>query len=491
MNKRIRKKRMKEQKRIEEIKQMEETKQKEVVSQKEVEVPKVVFGFTSEERSLLDRCTSKIENNKRKKESAKSRKEQSNKQRQMDHLTSKQRRTINNLRNEMMQYLLANKVSNSNNKKEEKRTKESLKKGRNSNQGSYGIHSQGYLEDVMGTAATLIKFCVEKYDIQQLRQIKSSMVTAYIEQGVFDKGWAYGTAGTYIGHIKKIGESCYKKMNNYKKLVTEPTMQMYKSTKPNGTELENRTRNRKKDGSTYTLREARIITRHLEKEFGPYGKALGNMLMEGGFRSEEIRKMKWKDIDADVKVVDLTRDNVTKNSRPRIVTSVSSDTINLLMNIKGYMGVKNDEERIFGRLFTSVKSVNNALERACRSGKVAYLGAHAFRSVSKEYQTKQLNGIRKEFTKDFGGKYGDKEYKKWLAKEILEHVGADPSLNKIGKDGLPRFTYEKLMKNMSIEKLEKMKISQNFGHNRLSVIRAYGQYISRAAKATMNKENIT
>lgn len=338
------------------------------------------------------------------------------------------------------------------------------------------IHSEEYLHDVISTSNQFIKELIRSGEVKELRDIKPRMVEEFCRVKMERGDWSFRSLETKIGHFKKIGEAgAQNGLMKFNKLVTRNTEGLKGEYRPEGTMKSNRTRNRKENGSTLSVREARVMAKHMEEKFGPMGRAATNFLLESGVRKDEFDKIRWSDIDFDNRSVNLTRKNMTKNGRERITIGISEKTMSALKEIKSVLDIKNDNQTAFRSYFGSTKVFEESLKSAARSGKVGYLGLHAFRSASKEYQTKQLEKIKKKYITENGQKEGLKLYKDHLAKTVMKHVSISDKLNPVidEKTGLLKFDEQK-MRNQRVDTLERLVLSQNFGHNRTSVINYYG-----------------
>lgn len=399
------------------------------------------------------------------------------KQRRIDHLDEQQQKNFEKLRLQLGRMILDNTFIESKRKKknEDVMTKKDMQKSGNVKDGFLGIHSEKYLKDVLDTTNQFIKYCIETENIKNLRDIKPRMAEAYCRSKIENAEWSFRTLQTKTGHLQKIAESASKRgLMKFKKLVNNNTLKLQEEFKPQGTRKENRKRNRKADGSTMTVREARVISKHMESgEYGIFGKATVDFLTESGLRAEEIMKLRWSDIDFDNNIIYLMRQNMTKTGRERIVMSVSDKTLKTLDEIRNVIGIKNGNQTVFRHIYKNAENLRRSIKTAAKQGKVAYLGLHAFRSASKEYQKKQLEKTRKKYITQYGQKQGKVEYKKFLVNRIMKHVSISGKLNPMMNNGKLRYNEETLL-NKRLDRLEHDVLTQNYGHNRRSVLSQYG-----------------
>lgn len=398
----------------------------------------------------------------------------SDKQMKIDHLTEQQQKRFMKLKLELGGMIM----KNSNIVRKDKRTadmptKTEMRKGKNVNKGVEKIHSEAHLNDLLKFSNTFVKYCIEKHDIKQIRDIKPRMVEEFCRGKMENGDWSKRTLDTNISRLKKIGESVSNNgIQSFKRLVNGKTEKLKEEFKPEGTRRENRTRNRKANGDSLSVREARVIAKHIEKTRGVIGRCAVNTMAEADLRADELMKLKWKDVDFEKGTINLERENMTKGDRPRIVFTLSEKTLNDLKQFKDDKNIKNNEQTVFRSQLGSLDSLRRSVKQAAQAGKVAYLGLHAFRSASKEYQTKQLEKEKSKFKREYGTKWAF-EYRKFLVERIEQHVSISEKLRKKDKDGNYIYDKERLM-GMKITTLERDVLSQSFGHNRRSVLNEYG-----------------
>jgi len=369
----------------------------------------------------------------------------------------------------------------------ERVTKKDLKKGRNGNLGIDGLIGEVTQKNTLKKGEELVKWAHRNFGIEHLRDLKPHMVQSYLDEKVDNGHWTPKTLKTYLSTLRKFAE-CNVRLGieSHKNLLNDYHEAVKKRHQDTGV----KTRGRKADGSSMTLRDAQVLAKHAEKIGSPLESAMLRVLISGCPRADELLKIKFSDIDFENCKIDLTQKNLAKNGRPRHI-NIDEATTQQLKDLWDTGLFKNPRQNIFGSHFGSQDNVRAFVKDCARSGKVAYLGVHAFRNASKEFWTKEL---------EKKGKTMDKTaFKEFLANKILDFVAADPQLNPMvpkkeaktdgnGKilrnpkgfrilqsvpgEFEPKFTYEKLLKD-SPEKLIKSFLSQQFGHNRRNVIDQY------------------
>lgn len=398
------------------------------------------------------------------------------KQKQIEHLTDKQAKELRDLQLQMGSMLHQNSHIIASRKKDENTpTKRDLRKGKNNNRGVEKIHSEGSMKDLMKVSNQLIKHCYETYGIKELKEIKPRMIESFCRGKMENKEWAHSTLGTRISQIKKIGESASKGgIKHFSRIVSSHTNALKEEFRPEGKLKDHRTRGKKDNGEGLSLREARVISKHAGKLYGPMGEVMMDILTEAGPRANELMKLKWEHFDFSSGTMSMTQKNMTKGGRPRIIEDLSTQTLQKLQDIYESGLFPNDKQTIFRSHFHSEKGVRKAIEESARSGHVANLGIHAFRNATKEYQTKKFKKELKEYQKEYGEREGSKMYKEHMADKLMRYVGADPKLNPIidHETGERKFTYEKVVSGR-VDGVINSVVTQMFGHNRRDVLYAY------------------
>ncbi|MGM1361103.1 tyrosine-type recombinase/integrase [Bacillus cereus group sp. BceL297] len=445
--------------------------------------------FNEEDLKKLE----EIRKNKPKKRAKDDVRKQTKKQRQLDQYHNKKEQTpIMRMEANMIKNMDANShIKSSSRDNEERKTKEDIRiKG--------GIELDGIIgENTRNTyikrAKTFIRWCVKNHQTQELKDIKPHMVGEFLKEKI-DNGLSPDTIKSYKNGIQKMAQSNAKAgIKRHKELVNEHHQEMMPKMSK-----DIRTRGRKKDGTTTTLREARIMAKKAH-EMSPLHGVMIDIMIEVSPRISELEKIKWEHFDFSQGNLDMTEKNMNKNNRPRWYNEISEKTMGKLEEIYNSGHFQNPNETVFRANIGNERKVREVIKEAARQGKVAYCGAHAFRSASYEYHRKR---IEKE-----------KVTKEQLVDSILYHVSADPKLNpeepkynrvmvqktdkngkpmfykngnpimtnkkddkgkiiyapRIGSDGKqvvePRYTKEELL-NSRIHKLKNLYISQLLGHNR-------------------------
>lgn len=373
-------------------------------------------------------------------------------------------------------------------------TKQDLKKGTNNNLGIHGFISESYQKDVRKRTRQFVKWAHMNHGVKHLRDLKPRMIKEFIETKMENGEWTSKTMSHYISAFKKLAE-CNAALGiiSHKNLLdgkyAEFLKEKYKYNK------NDRVRGKKKNGMGLSLREAKIIRKHAGRIGGPLGQAAVSLLIDAAPRISEFMRIKWSHIDFEKHEILLAEKNMTKNGRPR-VAPLSQKTASHLKDIWDCGIFKNPNQTVFGSHFRTQDNLREFIRQSARSGKVAYLGVHAFRNATKELELNKLNEEAKMMTK--------KEFKEQVCKRIMHYVSANPKLNplvkrlvpKRGHDGMPvknkkggyvripdldnrghpimepRYTFDKLMDNR-IEHLKYLLISQKLGHNRTDVVAEY------------------
>lgn len=329
-------------------------------------------------------------------------KETSAKKRKIDHLTRKERRELWKLHTEYNKLFVKN--SKITRKEEGKKTKKDFKKGLKAE----GVWSESAYETYLKRAKTFLKYCFEEHGVRTLKDVKPRMVGEFLKTQI-KKGNSPKTLDSYLSGIKKMMEYGKKeRLHNMKKLVNDKHEGMYEGYK----------KEMYKRGSKggYSNREAKIIAKRAG-DFSPYHQAMVETLYYSGLRLDELRKIKWSDLDFENNQIYLTRQNVTKGGRPRVVPA-SPEAMAKLKEIQN-MGLHGHEnQRVFGNRFGE-QDVRNFIKECARNGHVKYSGVHDFRRTSVRIHTKL---IQKE-----------KLTKEQVVDRILDHVGVDEKLNPMVK----------------------------------------------------------
>ncbi|PYI49989.1 site-specific integrase [Paenibacillus flagellatus] len=184
----------------------------------------------------------------------------SDKQRRIDHLSSKQRHELIRLHADLDRVMVANsKVSRS---AANKQTKRDSKKGNNGNLGVDGIWSSVTFERYKKSCRTFLKFCFENFDsIRSLRDIRPKMVGAYVND-LKARNCSAKTISAYVSAIEKMAESSVKAgIKSHAGLVNSKHREMV----PTARKAERR---RGREGGTgYSLREAQVIIKQAGKHY--------------------------------------------------------------------------------------------------------------------------------------------------------------------------------------------------------------------------------
>lgn len=434
----------------------------------------VFLALTPEELARLETSVQEAAA-KRKEIRVRDKYEPTKKQKRVAHLSDKQVKELNTLQLQMVTMINDNTFIQASRKKDEKTpTKKDMKKGKNNNQGSFGIHSVGYRNDTIKVSNQFIKYCYENHGIKSLKDIKPRMAEEFCREKIENKEWTHRTLETRVGQLKKIGESGAKSgIASYSRLVSKGTVELKKEFKPEGTKNENRIRGRKKDGSSYGVGEARVIAKHAGDLYGPMGRVMIDVLTEAGPRVNELMKLKWEHFDFSSGKMELTEKNMTKGNRPRIIEDLSPKTLQKLQDIYESGLFSNSRQTIFRSHFQSEKNVRKVIEDAARSGKVANLGVHAFRSATKEYQKKNFEKQLQKMQKQHGKQKGKRMFKEMMAEKMMRYVGVDDKLNPVNPEtGERKYSYEKLI-NRRVDGVINDTVTQMFGHNRRDVLAVY------------------
>lgn len=401
------------------------------------------------------------------------------KQRREDHLSIGERKKLYGLKGEVVElFNLSSKITKSAEKGGElnKETKKDFKKG--GELGAVGIWSLNTYKTYSKRCKTLVKYCIERFQLERLSDLKPDMVTSFIEDQKA-KGNSAKTIGNYISALKKMVEAASCSADGEKNPLGELLNTYNLSLKPRYSKKDRR--RGKKDG--YTLREAQILAKRAG-DFSKYHQAMVETLTYGGPRVEELLKIKWRQFDYETNRMYMTDPNQNKNGRPRFI-EVPQKTMDKLKEIwaSGLAGT-NPDTRVWGSKF-SEDAVRGFIRECCRLGKVGYSGVHDFRRAMIEYLEKQLKK----------GRFSREE----IADRILTHVNVvginpmevkkkkvyytaqngqklsklEPILNEKGKPlWAPRFSKIELLQK-SDKRLIKAYQAQVLGHNRESSVNPY------------------
>lgn len=366
----------------------------------------------------------------------------SDKQRGIDHLSSKQRHELIRLHADLDRVMIANsKVSRA---AADKPTKRDARKGNNGNLGVVGIWSSVTFERYKKSCRTFLKFCYENFpNVKSLRDIRPKMIGAYINDLKARKCSAK-TISAYVSAIEKMAESTVKVgIKSHAGLVNSKHRAMI----PTARKAERR---RGREGGTgYTLREAQVIIKQAGKHYSIYEQALLELLTYGGSpRISELLRISFDQIDFEKRCIYLNKKNQNKNNRPRIIP-LPDFLIEKLKLLEPYF--PNKETTIWGHRM-SAKQVRGLIKSSAAYGKVKYCAAHDFRKTGLEYQMRRLQ------------KYS----KQQLIDSIMEFVSISPQLNPIVNRGgikTPKYTPE-FLASKQIRWLQNQYLTQMLGHSR-------------------------
>ncbi|MGM2692760.1 tyrosine-type recombinase/integrase, partial [Bacillus cereus group sp. Bce032] len=365
--------------------------------------------FTNDQIQLLERAFSKEPNYETKNGYTGNKpietdgnKEISAKKRKIDHLTRKERRELWKLHTEYNDLFVKN--SKITRKGVGKKTKKDFKKGLKAE----GVWSESAYETYLKRAKTFLKYCFEEHGVRTLKDVKPRMVGEFLKTQI-EKENSPKTMDSYLSALKKMMEYGKKeRLHNMKKLVNDKHEGMYKGYKK---EMYKRGT---KNG--YSNRQAKTIAKQAGK-FSPYHQAMIETLYYSGLRLDELRKIKWSDLDFENNQIYLTRENVTKGGRPRVVPAMP-EAMQKLKEIRdlGFHG--HDNQRVFGNRFQP-QDVRNFVKECARNGHVKYSGVHDFRRTAVRIHTKLFQ--KEKLTKE------------QVVDRLLTHVGTDEKLNPLVK----------------------------------------------------------
>ncbi|OME80085.1 hypothetical protein BK120_19790 [Paenibacillus sp. FSL A5-0031] len=242
----------------------------------------------------------------------KSKQKVSDKQRKIDHLSSRQKKELIRLHADLDKVIIRNsKVTRATSGKQ---TKRDAKKGNNGNLGVTGIWSSVTFERYKKSCRTFLKFCYENYDnVKSLRDVKPRMVGGFI-QSLLDKNLSAKTISAYVSSIIKMSESAViVGLKSHATLVNDK----HRSMIPVARKADRRR------GSTggvgYTLREAQIIVKQAQKHYSLYEETLLSIFLHANPRISEALKISFEQIDFENNCIHLNKKNQNKNNRPRML----------------------------------------------------------------------------------------------------------------------------------------------------------------------------
>jgi|GEM_PF-3111858 len=374
----------------------------------------------------------------------------SDKQRGIDHLSSRQKYELLQLHKELDSVLVANsRITRSG--VPGKSTKKDARK-RNGKLGAEGIWSNATFERYKKSCRTFLKYCYEHYGTKRLRDVKPRMVGSYIEY-LLEKGCSAKTVSTYVSSLRKMAESSVKTgLKSHTHLVNDKHRGMI----PVARKADRRRGS--KGGVGYSVREAQIIIKQAEKHFSLYEQILLEIFAYSLPRLDEALKISFDQIDYENKCIVMTKKNQNKNNRPRRIP-LPDFTIEKLKLLETFF--PNKQTRIWGYRM-SEKQVRALVKECCRLGHAGYKGVHDFRKSGVEWHTKRLT-TDQTWTKER------------LVNEILAFVQVDPRLNpNVMRNGVvtKKFVAEELMKRQR-RWLISQYLSQVLGHNRNDSISPY------------------
>lgn len=401
------------------------------------------------------------------------------KRRKTDHLSNKERKKLMSLQKKVDEIFVS--ISHVTKKSDDKLTKKDMQKGKNRNEGAFGVHSNAAFTKYKSMSKTVVKYCFEKYGIESLNDIKPGMYITFIEdmtQGKKVNGkegetfnYSPKTIAAYITAVEKMAEGGKQNgCDRLTKLSAENVRKKVDSFRTNYDKKEYK-RGKNVNGKLgYGLREAQTITKRAY-ELSPFYGTMYDVLTYSCPRMEELRKIKWRQLDLEHGRIYLDDPNQTKTNRPRFVP-IPPKVVERLQSLKDVVNPSNLDSRIWGKNL-SANDVRNLTKHCCSAGKIGYSGVHDFRRAAVEYHVREL---KKDYKK---GRVSKED----VVDRFMEHVMMNPKLNpmitrKVKVDGKwieitePKYTKEKLMKRR-IDFLINSVISQLLGHNRTSATSPY------------------
>ncbi|MFD0589406.1 tyrosine-type recombinase/integrase [Paenibacillus sp. GCM10027627] len=362
----------------------------------------------------------------------------SDKQRKIDHLSSRQKKELIRLHADMDKVMVANsKVTRYSTGKQ---TKRDAKKGNNGKLGVQGIWSSVTFQRYKRSCRTFLKYCYENFDnVNTLRDIKPRMVGGFI-QTMLDKNLSAKTISSYVSAIRKMAESSVKAgIKGHASLVNEKHQSMI----PKARKADRRRGS--VGGVGYTLLEAQGILSQAAKQFGEYEETLLSLYLYGNPRLSESLKISFDQIDFENQCIHLNKKNQNKNNRPRMIP-LPPFVMDKLKKVEPYF--PNKQTRIWGSRL-SEKQVRSLIKRCAGS---SYKGVHDFRKAGVEWHMQRLKTWSKE----------------QLVDAIMQFVNEDPKLNPvIRRNGVlkPKYVLEELMKRQH-RWLVNRYISEHYGHGK-------------------------
>lgn len=419
--------------------------------------------------------------------------------------SNKRKKKLDQLWNAARRNIDKNTYIESANKKN-KVQKNDLRKGGNNNLGIHGIIGENYRKDVIKRSQQFVAYCHEKHNIKTLGDIRPKMVGDFLQESLDSGSIRASTLRTYITQLRKFAEcNVNAGITSHENLINVHHENLKVK---NPYSKQNRVRGKKANGGTMSLREARVIASHAGKLHGPLAQSMVNVLIEVCPRISELQQIKWEHFDFAEKELKMTGKNMNKNNRPRIVHEFSDKTIQQLKDIYDTGLFTNPSTRIWGSYFGSQGTMRGFIKECATSGKVAYLGLHAFRNASKEYHMTNLEKQEKRCKT----KEQKEAFRKDIVRQFMRHVSADERLNPMvprtkkvwvpvtdkqgnqlyRKDGKPKveakyiphpdaqgnpvmvrkYQEEDLLTHRT-DYLKNMLVSQILGHNRRDVVGEY------------------
>lgn len=369
----------------------------------------------------------------------------SDKQRKIDHLSSRQRKELILLHADLDKVLTANsKVTRYVDGKSSKRD---AKKGNNGKLGVEGIWSTVTFQRYKRSCRTFLKYCYENFDnVKTLRDIKPRMVGGFI-QTMLDRGLSAKTISSYVSAISKMAESSMKVgIKGHASLVNEKHQRMI----PKARKAERRRGSI--GGVGYTLLEAQSIILQAGKQFGEYEETLLSLYLYGNPRLSESLKITFNQVDFENQCIHLNKKNQNKNNRPRMIP-LPPFVMDQLKRLEPFF--QNKQTRIWGSRM-SEKQVRSLIKNCAGDG---YKGVHDFRKAGVEWHMLRLKTWSKE----------------QLVEAIMQFVNEDPKLNPIvRRNGTlsPKYVPQQLMKRQH-RWLVNQYLTQLYGHNRNDKICPY------------------
>lgn len=372
----------------------------------------------------------------------------SDKQRKIDHLSSKQKKELIRLHADMDKVMVANsKITRFS---VEKQTKQDAKKGNHSKLGVDGIWSSVTFNRYKKSCRTFLKYCYENYEnVKSLRDIKPKMVGSFI-QSLLDKKRSAKTISAYVSAINKLAESSVKAgIKGHTSLVNNK----HRSMIPIALKAERR--RGREGGVGYTLREAQVIVKQAAKHYSLFEEALVSILLYASPRISEVLKISFGQIDFDNQCIHLNKKNQNKNNRPRRLP-LPPFIMEQLKKLEPLF--PNKQTNIWGHRM-SEKQLRTLVKRLATHGKVKYCGIHDFRKAGVVWHTRQIKDWSKEH----------------LVTAIMQFVDADEKLNPfVQRNGslTPKYVPEQLLKRQK-RWLMNQYLSQLLGHSRNDAVSPY------------------